>query len=365
MKLSGLSAIALLTILTACSDSSTSRTQDIFLEDQGAGEAGNARRHPASDTEKLWTILMPGCTGHLIAPNLMMTANHCTPAAGERYTSGYALTQGRKNDITAAQLVESSSVHDYAILKITWDGGSAPRQQKFPPLIATSPTDVEVSRGEGGGDALYTVGFPGDKRGTWGATYSEGHAKAVQSGRLVYNIGIINGNSGGGVWRKRDNMLVSLTNGGPNNLGQGDWNSASSTNANNWNFGAAMWEAYADSATLKDVFPGGRNRYATSAPDLFIAFGQADNAAADSFWLHASVPDAATKVIFCATAKPADCRDGANGYTLTSEAPRVGGRKHFRGNVATALQNGMILSYVALDSGGQTVAAQGYQVANR
>ena len=104
--------IALCT-LAACASKSHQRssTNDIFREDDGDESTGNARRHPATANEKLWTINMGGCTGHLIAPDYMMTANHCGPSSGARYTSGYAQTKGQRGDITVTQVMAVCDTH--------------------------------------------------------------------------------------------------------------------------------------------------------------------------------------------------------------------------------------------------------------
>src|SRR5690606_28490009 len=122
-----------------------------------------------------------------------------------------------------------------------------------------------------------------------------GFAKVTAQGRLVYNIGIINGNSGGGVWRKQDNMLVSLTNAGPRNLGNQGWNTGNADDPDHWNFGAGMWDVYGSSPTVRDTFPAGKNLYAAdttpavpTGDQLFVALGEANNAAADSYTLHVS-----------------------------------------------------------------------------
>ncbi len=223
---------------------------DIFTQDTGQ------RRHKATNEEILWTINMGGCTGHLLNTQYMMTANHCSPSAGATYTSGSSLAKGGGKDITVASKTECNSSLDYCILKITWKSGSAPTNQNFPPSIATEQSQVTMSTQADQGDFIFTVGFPGDQSS---ATYSEGQLKKMQGSNLVYNMGIINGNSGGGVWRKSDKMLVSLTNAGPNALNQAGWNNNDVNDSNHWNYGVGMWNAYSASSTLKTIFPNGIN----------------------------------------------------------------------------------------------------------
>jgi len=364
MRQRTLTAVAstMLAILSACSNEQQgSEANDIFREDAGDPSRGNARRHPADDQEKLWTISMGGCTGHLIAPEYMMTAAHCSPRPGAKYTSGSAQKRGTTGDITVSQVVENDAGLDYAILKISWTAGKMPEDQKFPPLVATKASDVATGRGADAGDEIFTVGFPGDTSQRWGATYSEGRAKEVSGSLLRYNIGIINGNSGGGVWKKSDKMLVSLTNGGPHALGQAGWDTAGADSAQNWNHGAAMWNVYARSATLKDIFPGGKNRFAqnggggTPAGKAWVAIGAGDNG---TFTLAASAPKGATRVVLCKTAKAADCRQGADGFTETRLDRETGDMKIFKALATTSLQSEMVLSIAAFDQAGALVAGQ-------
>src|SRR5690606_38179013 len=109
---------------------------------------------------------------------------------------------------------------------------------------------------------------------------------------------VINGNSGGGIWRKSDKMLMGLANYGEHQLGQSGWDNSSAESGNH-NSGPAMWAIYANSRTLKDVFPGGRNRYAANdgGSDLYVAIGEDEGA--DDFQLYVSAPSVAAKVILC------------------------------------------------------------------
>jgi V8-like Glu-specific endopeptidase len=348
-------------VWTACAPDQSSETDDIFVEDRGDSARGNSRRHPADNEQKLWTITMSGCTGHLISPDYMMSAAHCSPKPGARYKSGYAIGRGQSSDITVTQVVETGADLDYAIMKISWANGY-PKDQKFPPSIATKESDVTFGTAESAGDELFTVGFPQDKFGSWGATYAEGRAKIARGGRLYYNIGIINGNSGGGVWRKSDKMLVSLTNGGAHAFGQSGWDTANASSSANWNFGPTIWTVYARSEILKDIFPGGRNRFTgtTDEPvskDISVLIGEADQSAADAHTLYFSIPDTGSTLAFCMTATTANCDENASGYTTTTLVRTAGGRKFFKARSATALNSGLHISVVAKDNAAKQVAA--------
>ena len=345
----------------SCAKTQDSETKDIFKEDIGDQSTGNARRHPATAEEKLWTINMSGCTGHLISPDYLMSANHCSPRAGARYKSGYSDAKGLKSDIAVTELVESSAALDFAIMKITWTNGY-PKDQKFPPLIATKSSDVNFSRDTGSGDELFTVGYPQDKFNSWGATYAEGRAKVMSGNRFYYDIGIINGNSGGGVWRKSDKMLVSLTNGGAHAFGQAGWDNANISSSSNWNFGPPIWSVYESSKILKDIFPEGKNRFAKTSDgpkkDILVMIGNADNSGADTYTLYFSAPATSSALYFCNVSDVASCDSSATGYTRAVAVKTMDGRSFFQASSSTALSNNMPLAIVATDNSNAKIAVK-------
>jgi V8-like Glu-specific endopeptidase len=349
-----------------------SRAKDIFTDDASNDPNGGERRHKATSDERLWTISMNGCTGHLIAPDYMMSANHCQPQAGAQYTSGAAMVKGQQNDVTVLEVEEADGTYDYSIMHIKWRSGQKPPEQRFPSLIATKAGDLKPSRAHGAGDEIFTVGFPGDKTRTWGATYSEGRAKQASDGHLYYDMGIINGNSGGGVWRKSDHMLVSLTNGGAMILGQAGWDQANVDDANRWNFGPAMWEVYARSQRLQDLFPNGKNRFdgadgggadggTVDAASLAVALEQAPDDLERSA-IFVGAPTSATSVVVCADAASA-CRAGASIAHAASLVRTTSGRAVFVTADSLPLHDGLRLTAVALDRSGKVLASRDVLVA--
>jgi len=347
---------------------SASDTRDIFTEDQGDARTGNQRRRPADAALRAWTINMNGCTGHLISPEYMMTAAHCRPSAGATYTSG----AGQRGDISVESVAEMNGQLDYAILKIRWRS-SKPVAQQFPPSVATRQSDVAVSSARGQGDEIFTVGFPGDKMQSWGATYSEGQLKGLRGDRLVYNMGIINGNSGGGVWRKRDNMLVSLTNAGPRMLGSAGWNQGDVDDPSDWNNGAAMWMVYERSSILKDIFPNGRNRFASDSTvvppgsvKLPLLLGAVD-ALTGSFPVTISAPPRTTQVVVCPNLAVGDSCTAAspNALSTSSRQALAGGRLAFVTTQPISPNSSLQLAIVATDAAGQVLESRTVRMAAR
>ncbi len=321
--------------------------KDIFSDDEDG-----QRRHKATADERLWTVYLGGCSGSLIAPDLVLTANHCSPQVGSTYTSGSAMNNGAKGDLTAAQIVENSSFLDYAIVRVKWQSGAAPKDQLLPPRIATQASDVKMSNSAGEGDEIFTVGFPGDKSQTWGATYSEGQLKGLSGNNLVYNMGIINGNSGGAVWRKSDRMLVSLTNNGPTVLGNAGWNGNDVDDADHWNYGAAMWKIYAQSPTLKSVFPGGVNKFAKAefSSDAFLAIDEK----ADGVYVWVSVA-AGDQAALCEGKAAEACT--TSDFDLEKQKTAEG-RDFHRTKAPVGVKDRLKLTVVGLDSDGSVKAAQ-------
>lgn len=78
---------------------------------------------------------------------------------------------------------------------------------------------------------------------------------------MYFNIGMINGNSGGGILLKENNMLVGIAIGGTKAYEDAGWNKNSVDDSKTWNFGTATWAIYPVSATLKKQFPKGKNIY--------------------------------------------------------------------------------------------------------
>jgi hypothetical protein len=133
-----------------------------------------------------------------------------------------------------------------------------------------------------------------------------------------------------------------------------------------------MWDVYGSSPTVRDTFPGGKNRYSVDTPTatpanerLFVALGEANNAAADSYTLHVSAPAAAARMIICAVASPAQCNDDATGFTRTGGRKAVADTAVFKAEVPTSLQNGLVLSIVAFDAQNQRVGSRAVRVRSK
>jgi len=244
--------------VNACGEQTSSKLGDIYEND------AQTRRH-ANPDEIIWTVDFNGCTGSMLSAKYALTASHCSPSSGRKAKSGSALLRAQSADMIVQQVVESSSNHDYAIVEIRWIEGTPPADQKYSPFISTKAEDLKFGK-DAEATKLLTVGFPVDK--DFDVTYAEGYAKKYSTNSLYYNIGTINGNSGGPVWRAEDHMLVSLTNFGSHAHGQPGWNHNDPENPNAWNGGTAFYKVFAQSETLRRLFPGGNNMYVDDSGNL-------------------------------------------------------------------------------------------------
>jgi hypothetical protein len=162
---------------------------------------------------------------------------------------------GCRNDLTVVAVKEAWANFDSDIVEISWKREDSRWRQRYSPKIQTKESEITLGR-DGTATELFTVGFPADKKGV---TYAKGYAKRQGTLMLDYNVGSINGNSGGAVWTSDDYMLVSQTNHGIHSLGQRGWNNNDPENPGAWNGGPRMDLLYAKSATLQSIFPNGVN----------------------------------------------------------------------------------------------------------
>jgi hypothetical protein len=254
---STLSAIAFVALLgpglSACGPQSEDTVPASGLMDIYRNDAQT--RRPADAEQLLWTVRLSGCTGSMLDEKHLLTAAHCSPSAGSVWTSGACLAAGCTRDIRAVRRLENNSTLDFAIMEIEWTRPESKTAQKYPPMVQTRDDQITFGR-DGEGSEIFTVGFPADKRG---AQHAVGTAKAYRGNSLIYNIGIINGNSGGAVWRTDNFMLVSQTNSGPRAYRQPGWNNNDPEDRNAWNGGGKMPAIYAVSAKMREIFPGGIN----------------------------------------------------------------------------------------------------------
>ncbi len=123
-------AMTTLTMVSCGGTDSQSQLGDIYTNDAET-------RRDATAEETAWTISLGGCSGSAISAKYILTANHCSPAAGASYKSGPAVAGGKPSDIKAVRVAERNSSLDYAIVEIRWVSGSPTAGQKYSPKIST------------------------------------------------------------------------------------------------------------------------------------------------------------------------------------------------------------------------------------
>lgn len=262
----GLLLVAAAGMMTSCGVETGEQGQiGSFLGDIYKADNDPARRHKATAEEIVWTVKIPGCTGSMLTPNLILTADHCGVSAGDMFTSGSALlAAGDKKaepDMEVMDVVEQDEKYDYAIFEIEWKtpDQKMPANQQMPSGIATKKDQYVVSTEADKGDVVFTVGFPVDKKRQWGATWAKGQLKEHKDQFVRYNVGIINGNSGGPIFRMSDKLLISQTNGGRKAHGMPGWNNNDVNDPKAWNVGGILAEVYEKSEVFKKIYPEGKN----------------------------------------------------------------------------------------------------------
>jgi hypothetical protein len=220
-------------------------------------------RTAATQTQILWTVNLRGCTGFMLTPKYLMTAAHCAVLMKKRkFFSGACLADYdcTETDLNLVKILESNAELDYLIAEVSWSNTNTRMRQLFTPKVLTKKEDALV---DGSKDAaVFTVGFPADKKPT--AFYSSGHLRKRKDSTFYFNAGIINGNSGGGLWRSSDHTLVSLTNAGPQRLYHKGWDNNDPEKENTWNWGPAMDAIYDKSELLQELFVNGVNELTDS-----------------------------------------------------------------------------------------------------
>ncbi len=223
-------------------------------------------RLAATPDQMLWTVDVAGCTGSMLTPRYLLTAEHCNSLTkpGKTFTSGACLTLGCKDDIKVVSVAENNDDFDYQILEVTWNRTDSRALQRYAPKVQTRAAEVTLGK-DGQATELFTVGFPGDKYDTTApvkkrvAMHAMGFAKDRKGRFLKYNVGSINGNSGGAVWKADDFTLVSMTNHGPHILKAKGWDQNDPEDSKAWNGGPQMDLVYDESELLQELYPGGVN----------------------------------------------------------------------------------------------------------
>ena len=345
-----LAAVALLAVLTpgACN-----HAQDGSGVDVTNGLDINEGTYPA-----VVQILMgnASCTGTFVSETTMITAAHCVLEGDEIRSVRVAQTGAQSTKIL---------VHPNATGNVGGEDLTVvifPRQpgQKVMPLSKRKPQ---------AGDAITIVGYglsdvsqnnsAGTKRLGKNKLLDASGNELVFGGELR-NVGAAgngensasaSGDSGGPMFISDE--LVGVTSGGTT---QDDTKYSFYVNllsASNQAFLKSTLARGAEIPALQDADP-----IAAAGRDLFVAIGEPDNGAADSFTLFAGVGEGVASVVFCRAEKVSLCPETADGFTRAVKDRALAGRQFFKGVSPTALKSGEIMSFVAFDAAGKIVSAK-------
>ncbi len=346
--------------LAACKPKSNSSLKNIYSEDASSRASGNSRRHSATENEATWAVDAACGSAILLDASHLLQAAHCDPQVGEKYSSGLAIIEGRKDDIVARKLLETNADLDFVIVEIEWLD-SLPDKQKFPPYIAIDDSEVLFGAETDQGDFLFTVGFPNDKDKIWPVTYAEGQAKYLRQQTLFYDVGVINGNSGGPLFKKDNNMLVGLVTGGANEYEAKGWDQSDRSDPQVWNKATPTWEIYKVSPVLRSLFPDGKHHTLTDVfvPKTRIYLAVEASSEGDYVWV--SVGHETKSVLMCSGSLDS-CRTGAKGAESLTFKDFKQDRKFFRSKETKVGLSGKKISFIALDQNGKQLARRRVQM---
>lgn len=328
---------------------STSALKDIYSADA----IDESRRHEANAQEVNWTIKAVSCSAILLSPTLVLSAKHCNLKAGDKLRSGWSVYTRGKIDLQVTELLESNAILDFAIAKVKFTSPMS-SAQTFPPFIAMSPEELYASKGKNEGDRLFSVGFPDDKDKVWNVTYAEGQLKTQEPNRIHFNIGIINGNSGGGILKKENSMLVGIAVGGSKSFNENGWNQNSLDDPAAWNYGTPTWAIYKASQVLRDQFPDGRNKYFGGSfipkTQLYLSL----KTEGEDVQLKVATGLEVETLLLCPKAT-FPCSSTTSGVKSLEFSKRASGRKFYSPSELMPKKDLSLLGLVALDKNGKVI----------
>lgn len=353
-------AVSSLLTQTACVPRSKSELKNIYTVDEANDPRGNSRRHSASEAEAVWTVDSPCGTSILLDAFHLMTAAHCKPEVGQKSTSGLRMLSGKGEDLIVRKIIESSSELDYAIMEVEWLQ-PMPSEQKFPPFIAIDPNEVLTDENYGSNaDFIFSVGFPIDKANVWPVTYAEGLARHIYNNTLLYDIGVINGNSGGGILKKDNNMLIGVVSKGNKVFDEAGWNKNDVSDPNSWNLLTPTWEIYKVSPVLQALYPKGKHHQLADffVPRTRIYLGVQTTETESYLW--ASAGFEAASIVLCTpafTTAAGTCKSSGSGVEQLVLKDQKKDRKFFRSAKSkTGLIDRKTYTLAAYDKSGQLLA---------
>jgi hypothetical protein len=346
-KLAAVSAVALALAMAACN----------HVQDGSDVRVTNGLNIGEGTYPAVVQILMGGgaCTGTFVSDTTMITASHCVLEGGQIIGVTVESTGARSSKV----LIHPNATGQVGGTDLAVAIFPSGTSQAFMPIAKRRPAEGDEITIVGYGKSDHTNNATGGRKRLGKNRLLDASGNELVFSGEIRNVGQTgnginsassNGDSGGPMFIKDE--LVGVTSGGYDDGQQKHSFYVNLISDSNMAFLKSTLARGAKIPSLQDDPLLAANR------DLYVAIGSPAADATDTFSLFAGVGDGVTAVVFCRANKISLCPEGAKGYTRAVKDREFAGRLLFKGETVTAIKDGEILSFVALDAQGRIVSAK-------
>jgi hypothetical protein len=226
---------------------------DLFVDD-------HVTRTVMTENERhLPVVQVAKSSGILLGESLLLTAQHTTKNWQSYSYQGATMFYGPHNDhyyFKFESIIEEDAALDYAIVRISWKNGVIPPGLQW---VKSIVMPGEIKLGVIHTMDIFTLGSPWDKipnpmksSGSKIVILPDSQIKYP----LLFNAGVIEGNSGGPIFTA-DGKLLGIVTGGPHKLGEPGWEGNDPNKIESWNWGTPIQNIFKISKVLQELFPRG------------------------------------------------------------------------------------------------------------